>query len=103
MKWLLSDPALNFKFSERTYYIFWKEQKCVVRKEALVVTLLTKLTLQPLSVNKWFFIPPPPPAPRTTFGLGTLLVNVSEITVQCDFTIILNVLSESSIILPSFQ
>ena len=48
MKWLLSDPALNFKFSERTYYIFWKEQKCVVRKEALVVTLLTNLTLQPL-------------------------------------------------------
>ena len=47
--------------------------------------------------------PSPPPAPRTTFGLGTLLVNVSEITVQCDFTIILNVLSESSIILPSFQ
>ena len=103
MKWLLSDPALNFKFSERTYYIFWKEQKVCCSKRSTGGYPLNQADITAIVGKQVVFHPSPPPAPRTTFGLGTLLVNVSEITVQCDFTIILNVLSESSIILPSFQ
>ena len=34
----------NFKFSERTFYILWKEQQCVVGIEAVVFTHLTKVT-----------------------------------------------------------
>ena len=29
----------NFKFSERTFYILWKEQKNIVQIEAAVLTL----------------------------------------------------------------
>ena len=37
-------PTPNFKFSERTLYILWTKRKCIVRIEAVVFTLLTKVT-----------------------------------------------------------
>ena len=37
-------PPPNFKFSGRTFYILWNERNCVVRIEAEVFTLLTKVT-----------------------------------------------------------
>ena len=40
----LTPSPSNFKFSERTFYILWKEQQCVVGIEAVVFTHLTKIT-----------------------------------------------------------
>ena len=53
-------PLLNFKFSEQTFYILWNKRKCVVRIEAEVSTVLTKVIWRnwPLSVNKWFYTRP---------------------------------------------
>ena len=47
-------PSSNFKFSDRTFYILWNKQQCVVRIEAVVFTYLIKVTRRnlPLLVNK---------------------------------------------------
>ena len=71
MKWLLSYsfpfPALNFKFSERTFYILLNERQCVVRLEAVVFTHLTKVTWR--NSHCRFY------TPSTTSGLGTPLTS----------------------------
>ena len=71
MKWLSSYsfpfPALNFKFSERTFYILLNERQCVVRLEAVVFTHLTKVTWR--NSHCRFY------TPSTTSGLGTPLTS----------------------------
>ena len=55
MEWSLSypPPSPNFKYSEKNFYIFWNEQKYVVRIEAEV--FYTHPLLQ-ASVRHWKYV-----------------------------------------------
>ena len=64
---------LNFKFSERTFYILLNERKCVARIEVTVFTLLTNSHYLTTIVGKQMHLHLP-----TTSGLGTPLIKTMQ-------------------------